>query len=304
MSNDFEKYEGLISDKSLPLWGQSFYYNFYDPKTKTAALIRVGFMENRREMNTWFVFFKDGLPIFNRVNMNLPHSTDRPMNGIKVAGMTVHAVEPLKKTRILFSDQDFSVDLSWDELHPLADCIELTADKTSSFAKDMAHVHLEGTSRVTGHIVHRGVRTEINGNGFRDIAAGNRNWDGLKHYRLAWPVFDDGTAFAGVRGISTKDETSYLRMYHDGKKWLGVKHIDEKEVYAEDTFSIASAHWKFTDENDKKHEFTSKPLLRWFFSLDTFIMCEQIMEYRKIDGTVGYGLCENGYRLPWTGINV
>ena len=32
-------------------------------------------MENRREMNVWFVFFKDGLPIFNRVNMNLPHSS-------------------------------------------------------------------------------------------------------------------------------------------------------------------------------------------------------------------------------------
>lgn len=62
-------------DKSLPLWGHSFYYNFYDPNTKTAALIRVGFMENRREMNVWFVFFKDGLPIFNRVNMNLPHSS-------------------------------------------------------------------------------------------------------------------------------------------------------------------------------------------------------------------------------------
>ena len=304
MSDDFEKYEGRISDPTYPRWGQSYYYTFYDPKTKTAALIRVGFVENRGEMNTWFVFFKDGLPIFNRVNMNLPHTTDRPLNGVKAAGMYVHAVEPLKKTRILFADTDFSVDLCWDELHPMVDCVELSADKNSSFARDIAHLHLEGTSRVRGHIVHRGVRIEIDGTGFRDIAAGNRNWDGLKHYRLAWPVFEDGTAFAGVRGISTKDETSYLRMYNDGKQWLHVKKIEEKEVYAADTFSIASAHWKFTDVNDKNYEFTSKPLLRWFFSLDTFIMCEQIMEYRMSNGTVGYGLSEHGYRLPWTGTHL
>lgn len=41
-----------------------------------------------------------------------------------------------------------------------------------------------------------------------------------------------------------------------------------------------------------------EPLLRFFFSLDTFIMCEQIMKYTRSDGVVGYGLYENGYRLP------
>lgn len=63
-------------------------------------------------------------------------------------------------------------------------------------------------------------------------------------------------------------------------------------------------HWQWTDENNRSYEMSCKPLLRWFFSLDTFIMCEQIMEYRTTDGRVGYGLHENGYRLPWAGIDV
>ena len=303
MSSAYAKFEGLIPGDGNPYWNQSYYYQLYDPKAKVAALIRIGFLENQRETNTWFIFFKDGRPIFNRANMNLPYSFDRPENGVKVAGMYVHAVEPLKKTRILFSGKDFSVDLSWDELHPLCDAIAMThSDYT--FSREVAHIHLEGTSRITGHIIHRGERIEIDGTGFRDIAAGPRNWDTMKYYRLAWPVFENGTAFCGVRAISTTNENSYMRMYHDGEKWLRVKQIEEKQTFSEDTFSVASGVWKFVDEKDHKYEFTCKPLLRWFFPLDTFYMCEQIMEYRLTDGTVGYGLAENGFRLPWKGINI
>lgn len=302
MHTEFEKFEGLIRGDGNPRWNQSYYYQFYDPATRVTALIRLGFLENQREMNTWFVFLRDSLPLFSRVNMNLPYSFDRPLNGIKVAGMYVHAVEPLKKTRILFSDVDFSVDLCWDELHPLHNAIAMDSGK-EAFSSEMAHVHLEGTAKVSGHIIHRGQRIEIDGRGFRDIAAGPRNWDALKHYRLAWPVFDNDTAFAGVRAISTSGNTSYLRMYHDGKQWLHVTAIEEKQVHAEDTFSIASAHWKWTDENGRRYEMDCKPLLRWLFPLDTFVLCEQIMEYRTTDGRVGYGLYETGYRLPWTGID-
>ena len=303
MSSGYEKFEYLAPGDGNPRWNQSFYYQFYDPKTKVGALIRIGLLENLKETNSWFVFFKDGLPIYNRVNMNLPYTSDRPANGIKVAGMYVHAVEPLKKTRILFSDVDFSVDLVWDERNPMANAIAMDSGK-ETFSSEMAHVHLEGTSNITGHIIHRGVRTEINRTGFRDIGVGPRNWDALNHYHLAWPVFAADSALAGVRAISTSGDTTYMRMYHDGKKWLRVTNIDEKQSYAEDTFSIATANWKWTDENGKQYEMTCKPLLRWFFSLDTFIMCEQIMEYRRNDGVVGYGLYENGYRLPWKGIDV
>ncbi|WP_018990659.1 DUF7064 domain-containing protein [Aromatoleum toluclasticum] len=302
MNPDYLKFEGLVPGDGNYNWNQSYYYQLYDPKTRVGALIRVGLHENHRESNTWFIFFKDGLPIFNRVNMNLPYTYDRPANGIKIAGMYIHAVEPLKRTRILFSGKDFSVDLSWEELHPLQDAIAI-ARGDKEFPREMAHIHLEGTSRVTGHVVHRGERTEIDGKGFRDIAAGPRNWDHLQHYRLAWPVFEDGTAFAGVHSFSTTGETAYMRMYHDGSAWSRVTDIKEKQSYAEDTFSIASAQWSWTDEKNRSFEMTCKPLLRFFFSLDTFIMCEQIMEYRTNDGRIGYGLYENGYRLPWKGID-
>ena len=44
---------------------------------------------------------------------------------------------------------------------------------------------------------------------------------------------------------------------------------------------------------------TGKPLFRWLYPLDTFVLCEQLVEFRLEDGTVGHGLYETGYRLPW-----
>lgn len=55
----------------------------------------------------------------------------------------------------------------------------------------------------------------------------------------------------------------------------------------------------FPTKNHRKFRFAAKPLFGWLFPLDTFVLCEQIMEFR-VDGKVaGYGMCERGYRLPW-----
>ena len=59
-----------------------------------------------------------------------------------------------------------------------------------------------------GYVTIRGDRIALASNGFRDIAAGVRNWDVLRHYRLAWPVFDDGS------------------------QWLRITHIEETVDYA------------------------------------------------------------------------
>jgi hypothetical protein len=303
MSGQYEKFEGYIPGDENPRWNQSYYYQFYDPQSRIGALIRLGILENQQEANTWFIVFKDGQPIFARTNMNLPYSAARPLGGIAVAGMRIEALEPLRRTRITLSTPDFSADLIWDELHPMEDCIALTRDTEGSFAREIAHVHLEGTSRVTGHVTHRGNRFEVDGKGFRDIAAGVRNWDGLLHYRLAWPVFENGTAFAGVHGISTAGQSAYMRMYHDGTQWRRVTGFREQMVFAPDKLSVTSAAWSFTDDTGAAYAFTATPLCHWLFPLDTFVLCEQIMEFRLADGTVGYGLYETGYRLPWDGLN-
>ena len=100
-----------------PRWNQSVYFNFYDPAQRIGCFIRVGILENLGETNSWFVFFKDGKPLFNRTNMNLPYTSTRLGlgDGLEVAGMRLRSVEPLSKAHVTFDERDFKVDLGGGE---------------------------------------------------------------------------------------------------------------------------------------------------------------------------------------------
>ena len=293
--------EGYIPANDNLLWNQSIYFNLYDPQSKIGCFIRIGILENLKKTNNWFVFFKDGKPLYARFNLNLPYTPDRMDKGIDVAGIRVKAIEPLKKAHIEFSEAEFSVDLIWEALHPMVDCIALTHAGHSD-PGEIGHLHMEGPCRVSGAITVRGgKRIVIDGTGFRDIGVGERNMDLMRHVRLAWPIFSNGLTCAVAHLISTSGQDHYLRMLHDGTEWLVVTKVEDRNEYEDDEMTLRSMHWKLWDARNRMWEFTAKPIFRWFFPFDIAILAEHMMEYRLSDGTVGYGLGECAFRLPWEG---
>lgn len=295
--------EGYCPANDHPDWNQSFYFNFYDPERRTGAFIRVGILENREEANLWFVFFRDGRPLFTRLNMNLPYTSERLATGITLAGVTLKATDPLKAATVSFDQPHFKVDLAWNAILPMTDSIELSAGvEDDAFAKEMTHYHPEGTCTVTGTITLRdGETIAIDGKGFRDLSFGPRNWDFLKHYRLAWPIFDNGLAIVAVHGIATNGSDNYMRMVGKNGKWIAVTDIQEDIVFEDDDMTMQSCTWTVTDADGDVHAFTGKRLFRWLFPFDTFVLTEHMMEYTLADGTKGYGLGECGFRFPWAG---
>jgi hypothetical protein len=298
----FANLEGYCPNKTDRNWNQSLYFNFYDPRNTVGCFIRIGIQENRNESNNWFVFFKDGRPLFTRSNTNLPYIAERMDSGFTIAGLKVKSLEPLKTARLEFADEDFKVDLTYESIHPMMDAIALTGAEGDSFAKELGNIHLEAPCRVTGSItLEDGKRIEIDCLGIRDVSVGPRNWSSMAHFRDAWPLFLNGLTFLGARGISMKGARGDMRMFHDGKQWLAVKDLEESAEWAEDGMTYRSVHWKFRDALDRDWEFTGKPLFRWFFPLGKFVMSEHMMEYKLRDGSVGYGLAEGIFRFPWAG---
>src|SRR5438105_647718 len=102
MTDDRTRFEGYIHGDE-PRWHQA-----YDPATRVGFFIRLGFLENQNESNSWLIAFRDGSPLFTRTNLNLPFTKDRPLGGVTLGGMRVHAEVPLEKTRITFESPDFS----------------------------------------------------------------------------------------------------------------------------------------------------------------------------------------------------
>ena len=293
--------ERYIGNPAIKKWNQSFYFNFYDPVARIGCFIRVGIMENMGETNSFFVFFKEGMPLFQRINMNLPYTDQRMDPGLTVAGLTIKTIQSLMKAQIVIDEPDFGADLVWDGIHEMEDSIALTKDGDDTIAKELAFVHLEGHCKVSGTIRVRGGETiHVDAKGFRDISVGPRNWDAVQHYRLAWPIFDNGMACVVVHALVTGGD-AYQKILFDGQQWLSVPRLEETITYEADKMGFAAVHWKVWDERDRLWEFIGKPLFRWAFPFDSFVMVEQMMEYRLTDGTIGYGMGEGGFRFPWSG---
>jgi len=294
--------EGYCPADETERWNQSIYFNFYDPNTTIGCFIRMGVLENLKQSNLWFTFFMDGKPLFVRNATHLPYTPQRMDKGIEINGVRIKALTPMKKAQVQFEFRDFAVDLIWDEIAPLEDCINLSSDDDGAFAKQIAQIHLEGVCKVTGTVRLRdGKKVEINGKGFRDIAVGTRNWDGLRHYRLTWPVFDDGTAVVAVHGQSMTRDHAYMKMVFDGKKWVGVKSVVDRQDYEADDMTLKSQSWSVTDVTGRVWNYRGRRLFVWHFPFDTFVLAEHMMEYTRDDGVKGYGLGECGYRFPWAG---
>ena len=297
-----ENIERLISNPDIPKWNQSFYFNFYDRHQKTGGFFRIGILENVGEVNCFAIFFRDGKPLFTRLNMNLPYTNNRLDPGITVAGITMKAIKSQQTAVVKVEAEDFFAELEWDLIHPMGDSIALSnlADD-DAIARELCYVHPEGFCHVTGDIKLRtGETITINDKGFRDLSVGPRNWTGLLHYRLAWPIFDNGMACVAVHGITTGGD-SYQKILHDGERCLAIDKVKERITFEDDAIGFEHVYWKLTDETGRVWEFTGKPLFRWQFPYDSFMFVEQMMEYTLSDGTKGYGMGEGGFSFPWQG---
>ncbi|MCL5056923.1 MAG: hypothetical protein M1130_02780 [Actinobacteria bacterium] len=282
-----------------PKWNESYFFDFYDPKSTVGAYIRIGINEYEQSSGIWLILFKDRKPLYNRVVQVAPYTPKRMADpdGVEVANLRFTSIEPLKKALVEYSNDQTSLSLTFEATAPMADAFSITKkgiDDVDSF------VHLEGPTRVNGTLNLRGEKIEIvDGLGFRDVHWGIRDWEFMYTYRLSWPVFTNGQTVAIVHTLTITGKRAYMKMVWDGKEWLPIREVEDNIEFAEDGMTVKSLHYRFWDCNDRLWEYTAKPFYCFMIPVDGFLVAMNWGEYRLSDGTVGYGPIECGFRLPW-----
>lgn len=300
--HSFAHLERRIAAEGQRLWNQSYYFNAYDPDSRIGCVIRAGFMEGQGKANSWMVFFIDGKLLFQRFNSDLPCPDERLAEGVRLGDMELSSLDTLRAARITCDTGDFAFDLSWHELHPFVDAVSLGKSDTASFADTFAHAHLEGTSRVSGSVTLPGGEVcSFSGTGARDIAAGIRDWGKMEHYRVAWPIFEDGTSIVGVHGFAG-GHGSFMSMANLDGTWQRIDDNEESYDFADDSMTVRELRWTMHTGAGQRIAFTGTPLFRAFLPADSYVLAEHIARFVREDGVVGYGLVECGFRLPWAGL--
>lgn len=239
--------------------------------------------------------------MYHRFCGTAPYTPKRMADGVEVGGLRMTTINPLKSCLIEYDQEGCSLSLTIEGTAPMADSVAMTMEEKDGGLKSHMHnAHLETGANVSGAITIRGEKTEIvGGYAYRDIAWGVRDWSGLYLYRLSWPVFTDGKIAGLIHAVAEGGVRTYMKMFYDGKKWLRVKEIEDNIEFAEDGMTVKSLHYRFWDENDKLWEYTGKPIFNYMVPLEGYVPSFNFMEYQLSDGTLGYGTCECGFRLPW-----
>lgn len=288
-----ERDEGRHPAGPGELWNESYYFNFYDRRTQLGGFARIGTQANRQRSSLIFLLFKQGRPVFNRFLLDLPYTEEGMDQGITVAGLTYRVLEPLKSMEIRFEAGDTRLDLTWEALHPVA---EIGAGD-EKMPEQMASGHYEQAGEVAGTVTLRQGKSDFQGYGFRDHSWGIRDWEAMKHYDLAWPIFGKDLLLNCMQITLLNGHTFPMGFVFDGNENLKISRQEMEVQLDEDDLTQKKVMIRITDEKGRDWEVTGKRIAKFALPFDGFLINETMFEYRLPQGQVGYGLCERGVRL-------
>ncbi len=288
-ANDDKRHQPASDDL---FWGESWYFNVYDPINRVAMFTRMGLYPNKGVANMAVLVTVDGREAYNRSWHNLPLPEGDIDTGISLGGVTYRANELLKSYQIEFTDEftPLSIELVWDAIMPPHNSMEgQTFNQAASF-------HLEQAGKISGVIKLRDKEWQIDGVGNRDHSTGARNWAAFTHHELAWPVFEDGTALGIIRIHFEGGEFADLCWaYTDGS--ISSLTLEDFTTTLNDEGRAVSAKVTAIDGNGQRYHINCirHAICHWPF--DAYVLNEGAFEFRLDDGRIGYGLLELGCRL-------
>lgn len=271
------------------LWGESWYFNLYDPEQDIAFFTRMGIYPNQGVANMSVLLAVAGREVYNRVWHRLPLPDGDIDTELALGGVRYRALELMRRYQVTFADEltPLAVDIEWEAIMPAHNAMTGQAENSAT------GFHLEQAGRVTGNIRFRDRNWRVEGFGNRDHSTGTRNWSAFSHHELAWPVFEDNTALGILRIYFVDGRHADLCWAFDGKTVRGLT-LDSYTAELNSEGKAESAQITATDDTGTHYRLSAmrRAVCHWPF--DGYLLNEGAFEFQLSDGRVGYGLLELG----------
>ncbi len=272
-----------------PLWGESWYFNLYDPEQDIAFFTRIGIYPNQGKANVSVLLAVGGREVYNRAWHHLPLPSGDIDSGLELGGVSYQALELLRRYQVTFNDEltPLKIDIAWEAIMPAHNAMAGQA------ANSATGFHLEQAGRVTGNIRLREREWRVEGFGNRDHSTGIRNWSAFSHHELAWPVFEDNTALGILRIHFVDGRHADLCWAFDGKVVRPLT-LDSYVTSLNSEGKAMSAEISATDDQGTHYQLNAVRMAVCHWPFDGYLLNEGAFEYQLSDGRIGYGLLELG----------
>ena len=237
-----------ICDSLDPLWRESHYFNFYDPRHRLGGITTIGRKPNQGHSEAVLVLYlpdgsllvhkKEGPVTDTSAVGALRYEMTEPLVGWRLMfeGTCLRVTEPRQlssrwaQLRALFRRQRVRLDLRWQGLNPVfdyGDYAVLPADNR------VAARHYEQAGAYTGFVELDGERLAIEALGQRDHSWGIRDWHAPDEWRWIVAQFEADFAVHGSRLVLGETQGELGFVWRDGANHV-VRRLELDTEYEPD----------------------------------------------------------------------
>ena len=241
---------------SLPLWNESYWFPFYDPRTEIGVVFRAGIHANLGQANLFLFVTQGGTVVHTVVDHRAPLPPIEP-GRLSLSGLSIEWERPLERFRLRYGAGSTGFDVVWQASSPA-----YRYPHPPGMSSDQIPGHIEQGGTVTGTVTIGGTRHAIDAPGHRDHSwGGERDWAKFHRWNYLSGEIEPDFWFNAVR-IDLGTETD-LRIggLWDGRELLDLRDIEIKVETADAGTRQTGVTTRLVDERGREHRIVGEEVL-------------------------------------------
>lgn len=275
--------------ESRPIWNESYWFAFYDPKPEIGVAIRLGMLPNQGYTNIYVLITHGPAMVYSMIDQRAP-LPPQESGRLTCDGYTLEFIEPLDKFRLRFASEATAIDVTWEGYSPTAMWPHPpgTVDQTPR--------HIEHAGVVRGTVTIGGVAHAIDCLSRRDHSfGGERNWKAIAPWQYLSGEIDKSFWFNAAKiQLAGMPQPITVGCLFDGKEVMLASKVEVHEVLEDCDTRQTAVELRITDEKGREHHITGEVLSCANVWFGPTCLREGFARYTYGD-RVGYGIFEHGY---------
>jgi len=275
--------------EARPLWNESYWFTFVDPKAEIAFAARFGMLPMKGYGNFYLLVSSPDALLYSLIDQRV--KLPEPSAPLSMCGYTIEVEKPLERFHLTFERDSISLDVVWQGTTPTA----MWPHPPSSV--DQTTRHIEHSGRVKGKLRIGETVHQIDCMAHRDHSfGGERNWSTFKTWDYLSGEIDESFWFNALRiRLTGMPQPAYVGCLWDGKEVMGLSKIAMDVATTEAGTRATGVDLRMTDEKGREHHVIGETAFAsgnvWF---GPTCLREGYARWTYGD-RVGYGVHEHGY---------
>ncbi len=279
-----------------PMWNESFWFAFYDPKAETGVTVRVGAHPNKGEANIYLHFVHQGWVVHSLIDHRAPFPPIEE-GRLALGNMEIIWEKPLESFRLRYQSGANGMDVVWAGISPIFLYPPRTPEPPPPGPREGGHIEHGGT--VKGTMTIGGKQLPIDCFGHRDHTwADERDWNRLHRWFYLSGEFGKDFWFNAVR-VAVGEGDNPIEVFTgglwDGKEVMNLTDVQMDVQTADGGTRALGLTLRMVDERQREHHIVADKVYAIAYSqFDRTWVKDGFARYRMGDREA-YGILEQGY---------